>query len=71
MKILKFSALIPKAKFGTPNTHWRNFLNRIERYFIIVKLPHRNEEESNVHSLKVGAEILHILIGARSLLVKE
>jgi hypothetical protein len=54
LKILKISALIPKATFGTPNTHWTNFLNGLERYFVIVKLPHRNEEESNVHSLKVG-----------------
>jgi hypothetical protein len=71
LKILKISALIPKAKFGTANTHWRNFLNGLERYFVIVKLPHRNEKESNVYSLKVGGEILHLLIGVRSLLVKE
>jgi hypothetical protein len=73
LKILKISALKISAKFGTPNTHWRNFLNGIERYFVIVKLPHTNEEESNVHSLKVGGgrEILHLLRGVRSLLLKE
>jgi hypothetical protein len=39
LKILKISALIPKAKFGTPITHWRNFLNGLERYFVNCETP--------------------------------